>query len=431
MEQLLHYVWKHRIFPLQPLHTTDGARVEVLDPGLHNRNAGPDFFNAKLRIDNIVWVGNVEIHLRSSDWYAHGHDRNGQYDNVVLHVASDIDAEVRTSQGKVVPQLLLQVPPPIEANFRQLLAFDNYPPCYKLIPQLSSLKIEHWLSVLQTERLERKTDDILRRLALCNGSWEQVCFVTLARNYGFGINGDAFETWAYNLPLQAAAHHRDDLFQLEALFLGQAGLLELEAVPAYHQQEALADGYLARLRKEYQFLAHKFHLTPMDRSLWRFLRLRPQNFPHIRLVQLAHLYYHRKANLSQLMACTTVLELHEALATSATPYWQTHYSFGAVCARNEKHLSPFSLNLIIINTVIPMLFAYGRHQAKDELCQRAFALLSTLRPENNHIVRMWKDCGLQVENAGHSQALLQLKLQYCDRKDCLRCHFGREYVKTM
>jgi hypothetical protein len=285
------------------------------------------------------------------------------------------------------------------------------------------------MAALQAERLERKTEDIRKRVALCNGSWEDAYFITLARNYGFGINGDVFEQWAANIPLGAVAHHRDDLFQIEAIFMGQAGLLELDAVPEHYQREALNDGYFARLRNEYQYLAHKFSMKPIDFKLWRFLRLRPQNFPHIRISQLANLYYQQKAGLSQLIECETLDRLRTVLGSQVTPYWETHYIFGAASPKNAKHLSYGSINLLAINTAIPMLFAYGRHCSKEVLCDRAFDFLEQLRAENNHIIRMWQQVGLPVESAGDSQALIQLKKAYCDRKDCLRCRFGFEYLK--
>ena len=429
MEQLLHYCWKHKLFPLAPLTTVSGARVEVIDPGLHNRNSGPDFFNAKVKIDGTLWVGNVEIHDRASDWFRHGHDRDSAYDNVVLHVCGTIDGDAVTHSGNRPPQMQLDVPQQVSQNYQQLLATDNYPPCYRLIPHLTPLMVHAWMSALQTERLEQKTQAIKRRVEQCDGSWEAGYFVTLARNYGFGINGDAFETWALGVPLNAVAHHRDNLFQVEALFMGQAGLLELDTIPQHYQADALNEGYFTRLRNEYLYLAHKFALQPMEAKQWRFLRLRPQNFPHIRIAQLANLYYQRRAGLSQLIECETVEQLKTLLATSVTPYWETHYTFGSTSCKTQKNLTSASLNLLIINTAIPMLFAYGQHRSNERLCDRAFDLLEQLRAENNHITRMWQQCGLNIRTAGDSQALIQLKNNYCDRKDCLRCRFGYEYLK--
>ena len=430
MEQLLHYVWKHKLWPLRPLQTTDCRSIEVVDPGLHNRrNAGPDFFNAKLKINGTLWVGNVEIHDRASDWYQHGHDHDAAYDNVVLHVVGVADRDVQNSRGEYLPQLELEVPAAVKANYEQLLHTDHYPPCYQLIPSLSRLTVHAWMAALQTERLEQKTEAISQRAQRCNGSWEDAYFVTLARNYGFGINGEAFEQWAYNVPLQAVGKHRDDLFQVEAIFMGQAGLLDLSTIPHRYQEDALNEGYFTRLRREYQYLAHKFSLTPMDSTIWRFLRLRPQNFPHIRISQLANLYYERRSGLSELLECESVEAVKHLLSTHVTPYWETHYVFGSESTKNAKHLSQASLNLLTINTAIPILFAVGRHRQKEALCDRAFDFLEQLKAEQNHIVRMWADCGLEAKTAGDSQALIQLKREYCDRKECLRCRFGYEYLR--
>jgi hypothetical protein len=430
MEQLLHYCWKHKLFPLEGLQTTDGQPVEVIDPGLHNLNAGPDFFNAKVKIDGTLWVGNVEIHDKSSDWFAHGHEKDPHYNNTILHVAGLIDCNVRTQSGITPPQVQLSVPDQVRRNYDDLIKTDTYPPCYKIIPSLSRLTVHSWMSALEAERLERKTKDIRWRAEHCDGSWESAYFVTMARNYGFGINSEPMEQWAFAMPLTVVAHHRDDLLQIEALFMGQAGLLNPESIPERHRDAAIADDYFQKMRREYQFLAHKYSLSPIDHRLWRFLRLRPQNFPHIRISQLANLYYQNKTDLSRLAEAETLDAAKEMLATQVTPYWQTHYAFGCESAKNEKHLSASSVNLLLINTVVPMLFAYGRHRQDDKLCDRAFDFLESLRAEDNTIVRTWREVGLTVDNAGDSQALIQLKKVYCDRRDCLRCRIGYEYLKS-
>lgn len=429
MEQLLHYVWKHKMFPLTELKTTDGLSVEVVDPGLHNMNAGPDFFNAKVKIGGEMWVGNVEIHDKASDWYAHGHDKDAAYNNVILHVCGEADTEVRTQAGNLLPQLELAVPESVRLHYAELLQEDKYPPCYRIIPSLSRLTVHSWMSALQTERLERKTEDIDRRVKLCDGSWEAAYFVTLARNYGFGLNGDAFEQWAMSIPLNEVAHHRDDIFQIEAIFLGQSGLLDIESVPAKYRDNTLAEGYFTKLSNEYSYLRRKFSLHPINYKLWKFLRLRPQNFPYVRISQLARLYYDNKASLSRLTECAGIKEAQQMLSTAVTPYWETHYVFGSPGRKSAKRLSQASVNVLLINTVVPMLFAYGRHKGDDRMCDRAFDFLEELKAEDNNIVRMWKECGLPVDNAGDSQALIQLKKQYCDRRDCLRCRFGYEYLK--
>lgn len=430
MEELLHYVWKHKLLPLGGLHTTDGSVVDVIDPGLHNRNAGPDFFNAKVRIGGTLWVGNVEIHQRSSDWYAHGHDLDARYNNVILHITGMADADVRTEDGRYLPQAVLQVPQEVESHYRELLSTDHYPPCYKIIPTLRPLLIHSWMAALQTERLEQKTQAIKQRALQSDGSWEDAYFQTLARNFGFGINGDAFEQWARCVPLNAVGKHRDNLFQVEAIFMGQAGLLSLDSMPQRHREAAQADSYFNSLANEYKYLAHKFSMTPMDSVLWRFLRLRPQNFPHIRISQLAMLYHERRSGLSELLECRSVDELAKLFSTHVSPYWESHYTFGSESKKSTKQLSEASIRLLVINTAIPMSFAMGRHKQKEELCDRAFDLLEQMKAEKNHIITMWQQCGLTVGNAGDSQALIQLKKEYCDRRDCLRCRFGYEYLRA-
>ena len=430
MEQLLHYVWKHRILPLGKLCTTSGQEVEVIDPGLHNHDAGPDFFNAKVRIGGQVWVGNVEIHLRSSDWQRHGHQLDPAYNNVILHVAEVVDAEVVTQDGKQLPQLCLPIPEDVSEHYAELCRTEDYPRCWRIIPSLSRLTVHSWMSALLAERLEERAQRCLDWLKALDGDWERTLFVALARNFGFGVNGDAFEAWGKALPLHAAAKHRDDLFQLEALFLGTAGLLALEAVPPTARQAAAEDSYFLRLQREWAYLKHKFQLPePMAYERWRYLRLRPQNFPHLRIVQLANLYFRGTASFAALMKASSREALHTALDAAPSDYWQRHYLFGLESRRSEKHLSPSSRDLIIINTVCPMLFGYGEAHNDPSVQERAVELLEELRPEQNYIIRQWQQCGVEVASAADSQALIQLKRIYCDRKDCLRCRFGFEYLK--
>ena len=240
MEQLLHYVWKHKIFPLKELTTTTGQQLEIIDQGLSNRNAGPDFFNAKIKLDGVLWVGNIEIHTHSSDWTKHKHHLDPAYNNVILHVASHIDTEVYRKNGEHVPQMLLECPEHIRSNFEELSSTDQYPPCYRIIPTLPKLTIHSWMSALQMERFEQKNAQLIERLRFCNNHWEDAFFITLARNFGFSLNADAFETWAKNIPLRAIDKHRDNLFQIEAFFFGQAGIL----------QDWDGDEYYMKLKRE-------------------------------------------------------------------------------------------------------------------------------------------------------------------------------------
>ena len=430
MEQLLHYVWKHRIFPLKGLQTTDGQTVEVIDCGLPNRHAGPDFFNAKVKINGTLWVGNVEIHERASDWYAHHHNRDTAYDNVVLHVCETIDRKVTRSDGEPIPQLCLPVPESVQQNYQTLLTDDRYPPCRQTVETLPPINVHAWLNTLCVERLEQKTELITQRVTQSNGNWENAYFETLARSFGFGVNGDVFERWARQIPLIAVGRHRDNPLQVEAIFIGQAGLLDAENIPERHREETLCDPYFQQLLAEYRYLAHKLSLKPMDGASWRFLRLRPQNFPHIRLAQLTNLYCLGKASLSKLTECRTAKQMSDLLRTGVTPYWQTHYLFGRETTESTKQLSARSLQLLIINAAIPILFAYGRHLGKEEWCERAVALLDEIRAEDNHITRMWQTVRIPIKTAADSQGLVQLKNDYCDKKACLRCRFGHEHLKA-
>ena len=419
MEQLLHYVWKHKIFPLKELKTTTGQQVEVIDTGLANTDAGPDFFNAKLKLDGVLWIGNIEIHERSSDWFKHGHHADTGYNSVILHIASEIDTEISRSNGERIPQIQLICPEAVRTNYKELLETDSYPPCYRIIPSLSPFTAHSWMSALQMERFEQKATLLNERLKRCQGNWEDAFFITLARNFGFGLNGDAFETWAHQLPFRAVDKHRNDLFQIEAIFFGQAGILE----------DSDGDGYYLRLKKEYIYLQHKFELIPMNTSLWRFLRLRPTNFPHIRIAQLACLYHRAYGLLSRIMETETLQGVRDILKGGTSEYWLTHYTFGGSSPSRPKALSNTSLDLLIINTVVTFLYAYGLHKGNPVLCARAGSFLEELKAENNYITRMWEQCGMKASNAADSQALIQLKKEYCDKKKCLYCRIGYEYLK--
>lgn len=404
------------------LQTTTGEPVEVIDAGLPNTNAGPDFFNAKLKIGSTLWVGNIEVHTLASDWMRHGHDKDAAYDNVILHVAETVDCEVFRANGVPVPQLQLPCPDPVRQRYDELSHAEIYPPCYSILSSLPKLTVHSWLSALQVERFEQKARVIATRLERYNNHWEDVFFITLARNFGFGLNGDAFEAWASRLPFRAIDKHRDDLFQVEAFFFGQAGLLD-EELPD-------ADGYYRKLQKEFRYLQHKFELSvPMTATQWRFLRLRPGNFPHVRLAQLANLYYKERSLFSRIMEADTLEAVRKLLTVTASPYWEEHFNFRKVSSSREKQVGKNAQNLIIINTVIPFLYAYGLHKADELLCERATGFLESLKAEDNHIIRHWSGAGLPVSTAADSQALLQLQKEYCDKKDCLRCRFGFEYLR--
>lgn len=403
MEKLLHYVWKHKILPLKALLTTDGREIEIIDPGRHNTDQGPDFFNAKIKIGGTLWAGNVELHLKSSDWFRHGHDTDPAYNNTILHIAQDIDCDVTTEEGNRSPQLQLDIPAHLYQNYQELFQTDDYPRCHRIIPSIPTIKVHMWMDALLAERMRDRARKVQERVNRLNGDWEQATFVTLCRNFGFGLNGDTFERWAMMIPLRSVGKHRDNLFQVEAIFLGMAGLTDDAA-----QVKGKEMG--EKWKREFAFLSHKFQLPePMKAADWKFLRTRPNNFPHIRILQIAELYHSGKAQMSALIEAKDIKEMHRILAVGGT--------------------SANSRKLIIVNTIVPLLYAYGIHRNEEQLIRKATALLEELPAEDNHILRQWKACGLSVETAADSQALIQLKREYCDRKDCLRCRFAYEFLK--
>lgn len=393
------------MFPSAPLTTTDGVRINVLDPGLWNHDAGPDFFNAKIRIGGETWVGNVEMHLRSSDWLRHGHDHDTAYSNVILHVVGEVDCSITMPDGRSIPQIVLPIPDSVRSNFEALMAEEAYPPCYRVIPSIPTISVHSWMNALTVERLEQKTERIDECLRYTEGDWERVFFISLARSIGFGVNSEAFAQWATLVDFSQVGKHRDHLEQVEAYFLGIAGLLD-------RAMQKESDEHAALWQREWTFLSHKFQISPMEPSVWRYLRMRPQNFPHARILQLAACYHRGTLALSQVLNATTAGQITDILREAFS-------SMGTA-----------SINSIIINAIAPTLFAHGRSHANEAETDLAFSLLEGLKPEDNHITRAWQSVGLHVDSAADSQALIQLRKRYCDRHDCLRCRFGAIYMST-
>jgi hypothetical protein len=402
MEKLLHYVWMHKLLPSRTLTTTDGKVIEILDPGQHNGNQGPDFLNARIKTDDIIWAGNVEIHTSSSDWNKHKHHMDPVYNTTILHVVEKADSEIRTQSGQIVPQVTISVPQNIKDNYEELLRTTDYPRCHKFVQNIEPIKAHAWFDALLAERMESRSQRILNILKECRGDWEQTTFITLARNFGFGLNGDIFEMWAKLLPLAAAGKHRDNLFQVECMFLGLAGLID-----------KIADENLRnRMHAEYKFLSHKFTLPePMQTSNWHYLRTRPQNFPDVRIRQIARLFHEGHCTLSSILEATTLEDIDNKLASA--------------------DISKGSRTLIIINTVANLLYAYDLYHGTYDYRTRAVEMLEQLPGEKNYILKQWKACGMNVGTAYDSQALIQLKKEYCDHSKCLECRFGFEYISHL
>lgn len=417
MERLLHYVWAHRLFPAAGLVTADGETVRVLSPGLHNKDAGPDFYSADVVIGTQDWMGTVEIHTRSSDWYRHSHHTDPAYNNVILHVVEQADREVQTQSGRTVPQVVVTVPDHVVSHYEQLQAVVDTPPCHSRVAGEPPFLVKQWLSRLGRERLERKAADVMQRVQQCNYDWEHVFFITLARAFGFGINADAFEHWARTIPYSGAAKHRDNLFQIQALFLGQAGFLDIsqgeEVSILFEDKQADAAKQFSQLCSEYHFLAGKFGLTPLSAHRWRFMRTRPQSFPTVRLMQLAKLYCEGDISLSAMVDCHNAADAMQLLTRGT-----------------GRRLSQFAAEGIIINAVVPVLYAYGRYRSTPSLSNRVGQWLTQLTAERNRYVQHWQQCGMPVLTAADSQAVVQLATRLCERRDCLRCWLGQRYLKS-
>ena len=414
-EQLLQYVWKYKLYPQNEIVTSDGKRVEVIDPGTWNNHSGPDFFNAKLRIGGVTWAGNIEIHNSSSEWYWHGHHLDPAYNSVILHLAARVNKEIQNQEGKKIPQAFFSVPEKIKASASYLLNSDHPLPCKDFIPEMNRCLIRSRLDDLGFERLHRKCSEINTHLERFNHSWDEVFYVILSRNFGFGINSRPFELLALSLPFNYILRHNDNIVAVEALLFGQAGLLE---------NDVDNDSYRQLLQREYQFLGNKYGLKGLEGYLFRKMRVRPYSFPHIRIAQLASLLQQNGRIFSTILETEEPKELKKLFRCRPSAYWQTHYSFGKESARSPKLIGSASLDILLINTVAPILFAYGKATGREELCDRAVELLFTIKAEQNHIVRMYTNAGINPQNAFDSQALIQLKKEYCDQKKCLYCGIG-------
>lgn len=416
----MQYVWKHRLWRSEDMVTNTGKKVRVVDPGLLNTDAGPDFFNAKIEIDGHMWVGNVEMHYRATDWKRHHHDSDKAYDSVILHVVAKDDAPVRRTNGELIPQLVLEVSPQFNADYASLVGATIEVPCATKIKQVPHLTIVEWVEGLAFERLHGKVERIHQLLDSFNGSWEDVCYVTLARNFGFGINNDAFERLARRTPLRLLGKHSDSVLQIEALLFGQAGMLDA--------QKPGMDSYYNQLCTEYAFLSNKFQLTPMERESWKLFHIRPQNFPYRRIAMLAQFIEGGFRMMNRILEAEGEKEMRALFEVELSGYWTKHYTFGKPNERATATLSRSSIDIILINTVAPLLYAYGELTGNYEMTDKAIKLLEDLRAESNSIVSHFVAYGIDCPDALTSQALVQLKREYCDARKCIYCKIGHHLL---
>jgi hypothetical protein len=412
-EEFLNYLWSNQLFTADK--TSGNNSLSVLNPGQQNTDSGPDFFNAMIKIGDTTWAGNVEIHVRSSDWQRHQHENNPAYDNIILHVVFEDDKPVFRQNNEKIPTLVLKdkFDESILHKYSAFIDSSKWIACEESIAKVNYFDRLSWLDRLMAERLENKAEQILTDLIRSKNDFHETFYRKLSRNFGFNTNGDIFESLAVSLPLRILARH-NNLLQIEALLFGQAGMLHIE----------LKDDYPQQLYKEYLFLSEKYSLTPISPKPWKFMRMHPVNFPTIRISQFANVIYRSSGLLHKILETDKLSDILSLFKTQASPYWTDHFSFGKKAKPKIKSLGLSSINLLLINTIIPFTFVYGKQTASDTLMEKAVAWLEQIKAENNSIIRNFNERGIQAQNAMQSQALIQLKKNYCDKKRCLECRIG-------
>jgi len=415
-EDFLHYIWKHKLLALKQLKTTQKESIQLLNSGEHNHNTGPDFFNAQLKIGNQLWAGNVEIHIKSSDWYVHGHEKDDNYDAVVLHVVWENDIEVYRKDNSVIPTLELKkfIDKKILTNYQKLFSVSQkWINCEHEIDTIDVFSLNNWLERLYIERLEQKSKLIQKLLDASKNDWEAVLFKMLAKSFGLKVNGNAFLSLANSVDFSIIRKEKHKLISIEALLFGLAGLLN----------DTIEDGYYQELQKEYNYLLKKYQLVSPVKSQIQFFRLRPSNFPTIRIAQLATLLYQYQNLFSKVIAITSLEEMYKLFDISMSNYWKEHYSFTSISKKYNKKLSKSFIDLILINTIIPLQFMYlqQNHKLNEE---RLLHVVKQIKPEKNALIDKFNALKIASKNALESQALLQLKNEYCMKQRCLQCVIG-------
>ncbi len=418
-EKLLQYIWQFRYFNLQELVLETGESLQILFAGQPNNDQGPDFLDARIKIGNTVWVGHIELHLQSSGWVRHAHDLDPNYNSVILHVVWQNDLP---GPGRNIPVLILQnrVSKLLLHRYEEWMQDRHFVPCQNQVQELAPLVWIHWKERLVVERLQRKTQLIQSWLEESRNHWEEVFWWLIARNFGLKINADAFEAMARSLPLTQLARYKNKPVTLEALLFGQCGLLE----PGF------TDPYPLLLKKEYRFQQSKFHCRPIPQPI-HFLRMRPINFPTIRLSQLAALIGRSSHLFSSVRDAHTINELKSMITVKAGPYWDNHYVFEEISSASDKSLGMSMIGNIQINTVVPMVFAFGCITGEKKFMDRAIDWLKQIPAEQNTIIRNWKQLGLECDSASDTQALLELKSKYCNWRRCLACSVGNSLLKRI
>lgn len=419
-EALLQFIWQYSLYRPANMRTTAGELVTVIHPGMRNTHAGPDFLQAKIKVGDTLLVGNVELHLRTSHWLQHGHQHDAAYSKLILHVVYEDDGATIENDA---PTLVLKphIPQSVLQQYATLMQPSPALPCASQLGSVKDIVKESWLNRLLAERWEQKLGEWDELFAASAGDWRSLLYWRMAANFGFKVNATPFLMLAQSLPLNILARHSDNLMQLEALLFGQAAML----------QGTFTDAYPRHLQREYQYLRQKYKLEPIDGSLWKFLRMRPANFPTIRIAQFAALVA-RSVNLfSQIIETQTIKDMSQLLDVQAGSYWDDHYRLDEPSPVHAvKHLGKASIQNIIINTIAPIRFLYAREQGTAAQQQDALQLLETMKPERNNIIALWDSYGWKAVNAAQAQAQIQLHNNYCLPRRCLSCSIGLSLLRT-
>lgn len=410
-EVFLHYLFEHQLI--------QNKEFEIISPGQKNLDAGPDFFNAKIRIANVIWAGNVEIHIKSSDWKRHGHDKDKSYDNIILHLVYQHDQEIYATEGYHIPTFEIKFDSKIYESYKTLLNTESWIHCEDKIQQVDSITKISYIESLSINRLERKSKFFEELLSFNNNNWESSFYQAIAKGFGGKINAVPFELLAKSIPLTILTKHQNNVFQIEALLFGQAGFLD----DTYAE-----DSYYMDLQKEYLYLKNKYQLESIRTELWKFSKIRPYNFPTIKIAFFTQLISNYHSLLSKILDCSSTEEVSQIITLQANTYWDTHYRFGKTSKKLIKKLGQSSKQHLLINTIIPFLYIYAQETGQESVKEKCLDWYINLKPEENNILEKWENLGFENTNAMHSQGLIELKNEKCDKHRCLDCRFAHKIL---
>jgi hypothetical protein len=422
-EEFLHYLWKYGLYYADKLKDNEGNAIKVIHPGEYNRDSGPDFFNARIRLNETEWAGNVEIHIKASHFEIHGHDRDHAFDNVILHIVAELDKRVQNAKGEEVLTVKIQFDRSLFEKYMDLINNPYIIACQNEINKLDRFYIRHWLHSLVVERLNDKSEMIRRMLSDTGNDWEETFYRTLSRYFGFRVNTEPFEMLAAAIPFKIIRKHIDNRLQIEALLFGTSGLLDEGLF-----KNAINDEYYKNLIREFKILSAKYSLQPIHGWLWKFSRLRPVNFPTIRISQLASMLSFTGGLFSKIIEVKDIKALRKVFEVSASEYWNNHFVFGKKGRSISKNTGSLATDILLINSVIPTIFIYGQNRDAREVCERAISFLEEIRAERNIIIEEWQTAGIEADSAFESQALIQLRNEYCRKRRCLDCRIGTKLI---